>query len=113
MAHSTFDLTKSLLLVNAILAFSKIPKAQHDPVLGTIQNKTKRKDDCMKHLNLELEKLEQRIAPGGVSGCSHGSGGGSKGGSGGSKGGSGGSSKSNGSGSHGSKAHGSKAACSK
>ena len=44
----------------------------------------------MKHLNLQLERLEQRIAPGG---CGHhgGSKGGSKGGSGGSKGGSGGS----------------------
>ena len=54
----------------------------------------------MKHLNLELEKLEQRIAPGRV----HCGGGGSKGSKDhGSKG-----SKGHGSKSHGSKSHGSK-----
>ena len=51
----------------------------------------------MRHLNLELEKLEQRIAPGVVGGhSSHGSKSGSHG------------SKSHGSKSHGSKSHGSK-----
>jgi hypothetical protein len=61
----------------------------------------------MKHLNLELEKLEQRIAPGRLhllGGFCHGSkGGGSKGG--GSKG---GGSKGHGSKGHGSKGNGSK-----
>ena len=56
----------------------------------------------MKFLNLELEKLEQRIAPGGV--CHHGGHSGSKGS--GSKG--GGSSRSGGSKSGGSKSGGSK-----
>ncbi len=53
----------------------------------------------MKHLNLQLERLEQRIAPGGVSAScgTHKSEGSKSGGS-----------KSGGSKSHGSKAHGSK-----
>src|SRR6266566_4383348 len=54
----------------------------------------------MRHLNLELEKLEQRIAPGVVGGCGSHSKSGSKSGSHGSK--------SHGSKSHGSKSHGSK-----
>ena len=57
----------------------------------------------MKHINLELQKLEERIAPGG---CGCGTGGSHK------SGGTGGSHKSHGSGgshkSHGSKSHGSK-----
>jgi hypothetical protein len=64
----------------------------------------------MKHLNLEMEKLEQRIAPGAVC-CSCGGGSGSKGThkSGGSKSHHSGSHGSKGSGgSHGSKSHGSK-----
>jgi hypothetical protein len=56
------------------------------------KTKHSRKEKRMKHLNLQLERLEQRIAPGGCSFSSgaH-SGGGSKAGSGGSKAGSGGS----------------------
>jgi len=54
----------------------------------------------MKHINLELQKLEERIAPGG---CGCGTGGSHKSGASHKSGGTGGSNKSHGSKSHGSK----------
>jgi len=85
-----------------------VAKLQHGFV-ATSSKQTKQKDRRnMKHLNLQLERLEQRIAPGGCSVSA-----GSKGGSGGGSGGSGGGSKSGGGAAHGSKGHGAKCGGSK
>jgi len=74
--------------------------------VATSSKQTKQKlGENMKHLNLQLERLEQRIAPGGFSYS-----GGSKGGSGGSKS---GGSKAGGGTAHGSKAGGAKCGGSK
>jgi hypothetical protein len=52
---------------------------QHTSVLQSAKQTTKTKEYDMKHLNLELEQLEQRIAPGGVPAPSGGGGCGSGG----------------------------------
>jgi len=77
-------------------AQSKNTKEQRSEV-SPIQNRKEVKN--MRHISLQLQKLEERIAPGG---CCCGTGGSHKSGK------SGGSHKSGGSKSHGSKSHGSK-----